>query len=170
MLTYVLFGWGEDMTKRLAAVTFLGLYMLIFTFFRREFELMEYGRPSPSIVDTLPFHNLREMYPDYKAKVHSGNSFPSDHGIACIIFVTLFWFYAGWKWGLAGLLISPLFLFPRVIGGAHWLSDVTIGSLSYALFAVSIVLFTPFGYWCCNKIYNGFCKMRLILFQRLIVQ
>ncbi len=154
LFSYVAFGWGEDMGKRFAAILFVGLYMTITTLARRETSFMEFGRESPSLTD-LPFHNLNEIEPHIKAKVASGDSFPGDHGISCIILVTLFWFYAGWKWGLFALLVTPFFIMPRLISGAHWASDIIVGGLAYSLPVIAIAIFTPFGGWCCRKIYGG---------------
>lgn len=154
LFSYVAFGWGEDVSKRFSAILFIGLYMTITTLARRETSFMEFGRVSPSLTD-LPFNNLREIEPNIKAKVASHDSFPGDHGISCIILVTLFWFYAGWKWGLFALLTTPLFVMPRLIGGAHWVSDIAVGAVVYSLPVIAVAIFTPFGGWCCRKIYNG---------------
>lgn len=156
LFSYVAFGWGEDAGKRLAAILFIGLYMTLATLARRETSFMEFGRVSPSLTD-LPFNDLRSIEPGIKAKVLSHDSFPGDHGISCIILVTLFWFYAGWKWGLFALLTTPFFIMPRLISGAHWLSDITVGAVIYSLPVIALAIYTPFGGWCCrifNRIIN----------------
>lgn len=152
LAAFILAGWGKTLKKRLAAVLFMGVYITIVTFVRRKTGIMEYGRPSPSTADLLPFLDLSGMYPAYKPKVSSANSFPSDHGVFCILFVTFFWFYAGWRWGVGVLLLMPLFLMPRLISGAHWLSDTAVGAVVFTLPVIAAAFYTPFAALCCRNL------------------
>jgi len=155
LLSYVLLGWGEQMPKRLAIAVFVGLYMLIFTYGRRQLGLFEFDRASPSL-ELLPFYDLREMYPEMRPKTASGNAFPSDHAIACILFVSLFWYYAGWKAGLISAALMPIFMLPRLFGGAHWLSDAVIGGGFYALMIMGWAVYSPLGSRCIKGMQRGF--------------
>lgn len=152
LAAFALAGWGDNLKKRLAAVLFMGLYITIITFVRRKSGIMEYGRPSPSAEDLFPFIDLTGMYPQYKPKVLSANAFPSDHGVFCILFVTFFWFYAGWRWGVGVLLLMPFFLLPRMISGAHWLSDTAVGGVAFGLPVIATVFHTPFAALCCRTL------------------
>ncbi|MFN3700332.1 MAG: phosphatase PAP2 family protein [Alphaproteobacteria bacterium] len=161
LASYCIFGRNGGWKKRLAAVIFIGLYMLITTLFRRQLGLFEIGRESPSLTD-LPFIDLREMHPNIAPKTTSGSSFPGDHGISCFILVAIFWYYAGWKWGTFSALVTPLFVIPRMISGAHWLSDITVGAASYALLIVVLALCTPLGAICCRNLEAGLLKIQTI--------
>lgn len=129
-------------TWRLSAVIFLGLYMLVFVYGRRKLGLFEFDRPSPSMV-LEPFYDLREAFPQKKPKVRAHSSFPSDHGAAVLVYGMMFWVISRWQWKLAIIAIMPFFIFPRMIGGAHWFTDVFVGSLCFALVVASLALHTP---------------------------
>jgi membrane-associated phospholipid phosphatase len=51
--------------------------------------------------------------------------------------------YFGKKAFLIAVLIFLIFAFPRIIIGAHWFTDVFVGSLSIALVGLPWVLLTP---------------------------
>lgn len=156
MLAYVLWGLRHnDFTRRLAGMVFIGLYMTITTVVRRKIGIMEYDRHSPSLVG-LPFHNIHEMFPEMKPKYESISSFPGDHGIACVILVTLFWFYAGRAWGLATLAVTPFFLVPRLMGGGHWFTDIAVGASVYGMIIIAWGMYSPLGAVCTSRLYRGF--------------
>lgn len=155
LAAFILAGIGKNMNKRMAAVIFMGLYITIVTVVRRKSGFMEYGRDSPSAADLFPFIDLEGLYPQYAPKVSSENSFPSDHGIFCLLFVTFFWFYAGRSWGIAVSLLMPFFLLPRMISGAHWLSDTGVGAVAFVLPFAALAFYTPFAAYCCRKLEAG---------------
>lgn len=156
LLAFAALGWGKDEMndagRRLAAGMFVGLFMLVTVNIRKETAFLEYGRYSPSLV-LDSFINVRESNPDLRPKVTSHDSFPGDHGISCMIFVTLFWYYAGWRAGLLALVLTPLFTFPRWIGGAHWFSDMTIDSTIFAMLVLSWAVYSPLGGYCCRGLH-----------------
>ncbi len=49
----------------------------------------------------------------------------------------------GPKIGFSAFLASIPFLLPRLVVGAHWLSDYLFGSLPLALFNLSLLFYTP---------------------------
>jgi len=107
-----------------------------------EGMVFDFERASPSLV-MEPSHRLTEMVPWMKTKDSSHNSFPGDHGTISIMFsIFLIHCYgrraAGWG---AGLVI--LSIMPRLVGGAHWFTDVAVGSLVIALPAMALFLATP---------------------------
>ena len=51
--------------------------------------------------------------------------------------------YFGKKAFTIALLIVVIFAFPRVMIGAHWLTDIVVGSLSAVLIGLPWVLMTP---------------------------
>lgn len=79
----------------------------------------------------------------WHVKDRSATSFPGDHGMMLLIFTSFMWRYFGKKSFLLSLLIFILFSLPRIMSGAHWFTDVAVGSLSIVLVVMSWVLLTP---------------------------
>lgn len=77
------------------------------------------------------------------AKDASSDSFPGDHGMMLMIFACFMWRYFGLRAFLVGLLIVVVFGLPRVMAGAHWFTDIAVGSLSVVLVGLSWWLLTP---------------------------
>ena len=77
------------------------------------------------------------------AKDWSKSCFPGDHGMCLIIFCVYMLRYFGFKSFLAGLLITVLFSLPRVMSGAHWISDIAVGAVTVNLVVLSWILLTP---------------------------
>lgn len=99
-------------------------------------------RDSPSLV----FSNtvlLSKAVPWLKIKDSSHWSFPSDHAFIVLEWAGFIWFYCGWRLGLLAFISSWFFILPRLIGGAHWISDVLVGSAPIALVFVASACFTP---------------------------
>ena len=44
-------------------------------------------------------------------------------------------------------ILAFIFIMPRLVGGAHWLTDGLIGGVVPALVAASWLLATPLGYY-----------------------
>ena len=152
LLAFIFFGRQGNLAWRGSGVVFLGLYMLVFVFFRRKLGIGEYGRTSPSM-DLTPFYNLDDLLPAWNVKVAAPSCFPSDHANASLLFVVLFWALAGKRWGIAALLLSPVFIFPRMFSGAHWLTDTLIGGVVFTLLVGSWALATPLFYRATSLLY-----------------
>lgn len=105
-------------------------------------QLIPVKRPSPS----LSFNDVvrvRYLLPAFSAKDASSDSFPSDHGMMLFIFSGYMWRYFGrTAFGIA-LLIVVVFSLPRIMIGAHWMTDIVVGSLSVVLIGLPWVLLTP---------------------------
>lgn len=76
-------------------------------------------------------------------KEYSSDSFPGDHGMLLMIFAAFMLHFFDRKGFLQGVLIVLLFSTPRILIGAHWFTDVAVGSLSIVL--VSLGLWLPGG-------------------------
>lgn len=79
----------------------------------------------------------------WHVKDKSGTSFPGDHGMMLLIFTSFMGKYFGKKAFLSGLLVFLIFSLPRIMSGAHWFTDVAVGSVSIVLVVMSWVLMTP---------------------------
>lgn len=79
-----------------------------------------------------------------KVKTGSAASFPGDHGTTALFFpIILCWLRASmkmriWAWSYAAFLCLP-----RMIVGAHWLSDIIVGSSGVALIFSAWLFCTP---------------------------
>lgn len=145
LLAFMFFGRRGNFALRAAAVFFLGLYMLVLVFLRRKLGIGEYGRHSPSL-DLEPFFDLQAVLPEMDVKTGAPSAFPSDHANAALLFAVLFCALAGRRWGMAGVLLVPVFVLPRMFSGAHWLTDTLVGGTVFTLLAASWVLATPLFY------------------------
>jgi membrane-associated phospholipid phosphatase len=108
---------------------------------------MHWQRESPSL--TLQGAvRLGRMFPGLDHAVHikdsSSRSFPGDHASVVFIWAAFLWRSAsGPKRALIAVL-SAIFVLPRLVAGAHYLSDVLVGGVVLALLAYGWGLCTPF--------------------------
>ena len=79
----------------------------------------------------------------FATKDSAGNSFPGDHGIMAMIFAGFMLSFGDRVTRLASIALVTCAVAPRIMVGAHWLSDVMVGSLSLALLLLPWVLCTP---------------------------
>lgn len=94
---------------------------------------------------------LENGYPVFRASLLSGwpckdiasSSFPGDHGMFLLIFVSFSLRYLGRRSFLASLAVFLVFSLPRIMSGAHWFTDIAVGSLSVACVIMSWMLLTP---------------------------
>jgi len=79
----------------------------------------------------------------FSTKDSSSDSFPGDHGIGLMIFAGFAFYYLSTSYGIVVSFLAVFFTFPRVMVGAHWVSDELVGAISFGLIALSIVFYTP---------------------------
>ncbi len=108
-------------------------------------------RESPSLV-VAPCIRLSEEVPWLLVKDETIASFPGDHATTLLLFTVLYTFFAGRKLGFYALLYAVFRILPRLIVGAHWFSDVVVGSGCLVLFFLSFALCTPFHTWMIDRI------------------
>jgi membrane-associated phospholipid phosphatase len=109
-------------------------------------RIIDVVRPSPSLL-LEPVHRLSELVPSIESKDAADNSFPGDHGVVAMIWLAAVWFYAGWRWKIAGMILCVLILLPRMVAGAHWLSDNLVGSATLVLLMAAWILCTPVAHY-----------------------
>ncbi len=107
-------------------------------------DILRLRRSSPtfSVEGSL---RLSQLLPWLDIKDSSSKSFPGDHATTALLFGVTYAFFAGRRFGFYGLLFSLFLCLPRLMVGAHWFSDLVVGSGSIVLFAMSWLLFTPLG-------------------------
>lgn len=98
-------------------------------------------RLSPSLVLT-PSVNLAEVLNLPMLKISSHNCFPAGHALVLIYWGRFSLLYSkGW---LQKIIVATviILLLPRLLSGAHWLSDIIFTS-SYSLLWFNIASYTP---------------------------
>lgn len=118
-------------------------------------EFIHIPRKSPTMVDKEAFR-LSSVIEWTKVKDHSRKSFPGDHATTAILFTSLVFHLMGRKMGFIALLYAIFFCLPRLIVGAHWLTDNLMGSASIAILATSLAFGTPFAKVCINLLEKCF--------------
>jgi membrane-associated phospholipid phosphatase len=124
-------------------IIMIGLVMLLTAVVINQLAqgLMPVKRASPSL--SFPdIYRVSELL-HIPTKDASKDSFPGDHGMMLLIFSGFMLRYFGKKAFAIALIIVVVFAFPRVMIGAHWLTDIVIGSLSAVLIGLPWVLMTP---------------------------
>lgn len=142
--------WGrprEVQNKICAALGGLAITLLVIPFTAHiiiKFA-MHYERYSPSLVIDGALR-LNELVPSFETKDISIYSFPGDHAFILCTVALFYWLLAPRKFVVAAWIIAVVFSLPRLVGGAHWMTDDFIGGLAPALMVVSWQLSTPLGY------------------------
>jgi len=137
---FIFSGAREQMVRRTA----VGVVMLVSVVLAIQVSktFLDGARAGPS-VSLEPSIRLSEFVTTFEFKDFSYDSFPGDHGIALIMFTTMIWFFAGRAYGLIMLALSAFMLLPRLVVGAHWLTDHLVGAAFVSLIALSWILATP---------------------------
>lgn len=121
----------------------IGLVMLLTAVILNQLgqALIPVKRASP----TLTFDNINRVSEllHISTKDASRDSFPGDHGMMLLIFSAFMLRYFGKVAGIIGLIITVVFAFPRVMIGAHWLTDIVVGSMTVVLIGLPWWLMTP---------------------------
>ena len=121
-----------------------GVYSLGLHQFEERFE-----RASPTVVhaDAL---RISELKPEIPCKDASCWCFPSDHAFFALGILI----YLGYRGPDLAVWLSTvlalLYILPRLVVGAHWFSDVAVGSAAYALAGTSLLMATPLHQWGVN--------------------
>lgn len=96
---------------------------------------------SPSL--SFPHVNRVSELTGIPTKDSSGDSFPGDHGMMLMVFTVFMLRYLGTRAFACAVVITVLFSMPRLMIGAHWFTDIMVGSLSVVLVGGSWWLMTP---------------------------
>lgn len=109
-------------------------------------NFFHFKRHSPSIIyDNVTL--LSEKISFITVKDKSKSSFPGDHATTAILFAIFSRYFMGKKLGFFASLYAVFFCLPRLICGAHWATDIIMGSYVIALVTTCIALGTPIQYY-----------------------
>ena len=146
-LTFIFEEKGLERKKRIAALFFTIIWFEISILTCKQVltpicEYYKLSRHSPT-VDLHDFISLSNVLPWLKVKDSSYFCFPADHGAIIIQWCLFFTFFAGRSRGIIAFLFALFLLLPRLISGAHWFSDLAVGSVSICLIAYAWATATP---------------------------
>jgi membrane-associated phospholipid phosphatase len=97
-------------------------------------------RASPSLVIN-PIIKLSNLV-SFPVKDYSENSFPAGHTFVLIYWAGFTCKYATQKFKFLTYIVAIMLIFPRLISGAHWLSDV-IFTIAISYTWLALVIGTP---------------------------
>ncbi len=86
---------------------------------------------------------LSDLLPSFYPKDASDDSFPGDHGLVLLICAGFIAFYLPRTYAVFALLFTVIFTIPRLMSGAHWLSDELVGAIGWGSLGLSWILATP---------------------------
>ncbi|MGB9097556.1 phosphatase PAP2 family protein [Erwinia sp.] len=137
-----LYYWRREAPAGRRRLLAMGIAMLICAVVLNQLgHLIPVSHPSPT--KFFPNVNHVSALTGIPAKDASADSFPGDHGMMLMIFACFMLRYFGRKAFLIALAIVLIFASPRIMIGAHWFTDVVVGSLSIVLVGMSWCLMTP---------------------------
>lgn len=135
--------WLKENAPGRRRIVIMGLVMLLTAVVLNQLgqALIPVKRASPTLTFT-DINRVSELL-SVPTKDASRDSFPGDHGMMLLIFSVFMWRYFGKVAGLIALIIFVVFAFPRVMIGAHWFTDIIVGSMTVILIGLPWVLLTP---------------------------
>ncbi|MCH2546664.1 MAG: DUF368 domain-containing protein [Alphaproteobacteria bacterium] len=126
--------------ERIAVMLTIAVALAVALVFTDVMGLVNRASPTATLDNTV---RLSESITWLETKDIAYSSYPSDHGTVLFMMTLALWFFAGRRIGIIMLTGAIFFIFPRLIGGAHWFSDIFGGSIPLALTVTGIMFFTP---------------------------
>ncbi|MDN3504697.1 MAG: phosphatase PAP2 family protein [Rhabdochlamydiaceae bacterium] len=142
--------------RRLCEVTFTiiltaSTILLVNRFLFRD--IITIYRESPSLVTPMATL-LNTVVPWMETKTSARFSFPGDHATTALMFIFAMNLLLDRPKAFFATLIGIFFILPRLIIGAHWLTDILIGSLSITMFIIAWTFYTPLYHTFVTKMEN----------------
>lgn len=161
----IAFYWIIDKDKKIAEqklVEFLLLILLCFLVnfaFKLVLWILDYNRLSPTKTISNAF-KLSKTVTWLMTKDSSDTAFPGDHAFVLMCAIVFYWLKGGYRLGIVSLILFTPFIFPRLVVGAHWATDILVGSISMGLITIGWYFGTPIQskmpLWIINKMKNHF--------------
>ncbi|MBM3207558.1 MAG: phosphatase PAP2 family protein [Chlamydiae bacterium] len=145
---YVRSGQKEERLYRSSQILFFVIYSAFIIFFVNKTLIRDYlsiNRDSPSLIvrETI---KLSEHISWLKIKDESHKSFPGDHATTALLFGSTFIYLGSKKMKICAGIYMVFLILPRMILGAHWFSDVVVGSGSIVFFFLAWAYLSPLAY------------------------
>jgi membrane-associated phospholipid phosphatase len=129
----------------------LGILMLLSGIVLKQAgHLLPLAHPSPTMV--FPQVNRISSLTLLAAKDAARNSFPGDHGMMLMLFAAYMARFFGSRAFLAACVLAVVFSLPRIASGAHWFSDIYMGSLALVCIGAGCFLLTPACLFCLSRL------------------
>ncbi|MCB1109185.1 MAG: phosphatase PAP2 family protein [Chlamydiia bacterium] len=154
---FLLIGAQHERKVRLAKIltTIIFLVFSILVICKTVFHnLLDIERFGPTACDETAFR-LSKVIDWIYVKDHSLSSFPSDHGITACAFIGSMFALFGVRYGLVAIITEGYYCMPRLVTGAHWPSDILVGSTSVALILCAWFYATPLSAFIINLLTFG---------------
>ena len=138
---FALSAWRHGAKQRIWHISILTLTILAAFLGTRIGHLLPVERASGAVVfaDT---YRLSE-WASFKTKDLAYSTFPGDHGMIAFVAVAFTIHYLEKPYWVASILAAVVMTLPRIVGGAHWLSDELIGAGFVALIVSAWLFCTP---------------------------
>jgi len=88
---------------------------------------------------------LAQWSTELKTKDASADSFPGDHGMILLIVAGFVAYYFSRSYAWFAIVLAVVGTMPRVVAGAHWVTDEVVGAIFIAMLALSWNFHTPAG-------------------------
>jgi len=107
-------------------------------------QLLPVERLSATLEYTDSFR-LKHWSTELKTKDSSSDSFPGDHGMILMIAAGFVVYYFSRSYAWFAIILAIIGTMPRVVAGAHWVTDEVVGAVFIAMLALSWNFHTPAG-------------------------
>ena len=114
-------------------------------------QLLPIERPSATLEFPDSFR-LAQWSTELKTKDSSPDSFPGDHGMILLIVASVVAYYFSKPYAWIAIIFAFIGTLPRVVAGAHWLTDEIVGAVFIAMLAFSWNFHTPIGEFIVQKV------------------
>lgn len=118
-------------------------------------NVLHVSRRSPTAVFEKT-HRIKNVL-ETRVKDRSLSSFPADHGTTAMFLATFCFTFLGWRYGIFGTIYGAFYAAPRLVSGAHWLTDMLMGSAVIVLLAWSYLFGTPLFNTLTNQLLRFVC-------------
>lgn len=136
----------EMRRRQIASFLFCILFSAALIYFFNQILLRDYivlYRASPAKFLEGAFR-LSKTFPWLKhLKDAAPRCFPGDHATTAFLFAFFYAFFSSKRLTFFAGVYTVFLIMPRLIAGAHWFSDIVMGSGCIVLFFAGWALFTP---------------------------
>lgn len=143
--------WGHPRAVqnwRCAVFAAVAIPVIILPFIFHEIleQVFHFERYSPTMVYE-DAQRLTKLVPELVTKDASRYSFPGDHAFVLFSVILFYGYFHARRFVLISVFMAVVFSLPRLVAGAHWMTDNIIGGVVPALILIAWVLATPAGYY-----------------------
>ncbi len=147
LVVYCTDGEKEERRKRWMQCLYVCIWGELGILFTKEcverlLQAYHYMRASPTLV-IEPAVLLSEAIPWLKVKDVAESTFPANHAAIVLQWFAFVCVFCPWKYRVMAVPLVVFFIIPRLIGGAHWLSDALVGSGAIVLCIIAWARYSP---------------------------